>query len=350
MAPTVMKAVVTTGDGKVQLRSDVPVPKYKSTEVLVKVVAVGENPVDPFVASMSKEPGNIVGHDFAGIVEEIGADVRPGTRKIGERVTGSVHGTTYKDKGAFAEYLVVDAEKVTPLPDSISFPDGATLTVGTNTAFQMLYQSQNLARPSDPVKTPTPILVWSGATTVGQFLIQIAKASGYTIITTASQKNHEYLKSIGADTVFDYKDPDVAKKIREYTDDKLVHGFVCYASGEETNKLVSDSLSSSGAIVSSCVQHFRPTRENISSTMSNAYSLYGAEMTFPFPGPAVPEHSEAHKGYLKILADLLAQGKIKTPEVKIVPGGLSSISEAFELLQSQAVSAQKLVHIVAETP
>jgi NADPH:quinone reductase-like Zn-dependent oxidoreductase len=46
MAPTVMKAVVTTGDGKVQLKSDIPVPKPKSTEVLVKVIAVGENPVD----------------------------------------------------------------------------------------------------------------------------------------------------------------------------------------------------------------------------------------------------------------------------------------------------------------
>jgi NADPH:quinone reductase-like Zn-dependent oxidoreductase len=63
----------------------------------------------------------------------------------------------YKDKGAFAEYLVVDSEKILTLPDNLSFPDAATMSICANTAFQMLYQSQSMARPSNPVRIPTPV-------------------------------------------------------------------------------------------------------------------------------------------------------------------------------------------------
>jgi hypothetical protein len=63
----------------------------------------------------------------------------------------------HKDRGAFAEYLVTDGELVISLPDNLAFEDAATLGVAGFTTCQMLWQSQSLASPSNPVTSPTPV-------------------------------------------------------------------------------------------------------------------------------------------------------------------------------------------------
>lgn len=60
------------------------------------------------------------------------------------------------------------------------------------------------------------ILIWSGAPGVGLYAIRLAKLSGAEVVTTAGPHSHERLKKLGADAVFDYKDPEVSKKIREW--------------------------------------------------------------------------------------------------------------------------------------
>jgi NADPH:quinone reductase-like Zn-dependent oxidoreductase len=242
---------------------------------------------------------NIVGCDFAGIVEEIGSEVPEGVRKIGERVAGFVHGSElcfqhttitspsplfrrtetdicqgiHKDRGSYAEYLVADARLVISLPENLSFENAAGLGVTGFTACQMLYQVQHLATPYSPTTTREPVLVWSGASAVGQYVIQIAKLSGYTVITTASEKNHAYLKSIGADAVFDYKDPEVAQKIRAYTEGKLKIALDCI-SEKDTPQKISDSLSPEGGKVSAILP-YETVRPEVEIEISIAYSLLG---------------------------------------------------------------------------
>jgi NADPH:quinone reductase-like Zn-dependent oxidoreductase len=73
----------------------------------------------------------------------------------------------------------------------------------------------NLALPSSPSINQTPILIWGGSTAVGHYAIQLASLSGYKVYVTASPAVFDEVKNLGASEVFDYKDPETPKKIRE---------------------------------------------------------------------------------------------------------------------------------------
>jgi len=83
--------------------------------------------------------------------------------------------------------------------------------------------------------------VWSGASSVGQFAVQLAKLAGLTVVATASPKNHELLKSLGATHVFDYRDPDVVKKIKEVFF-KFLEGGIKFKEKEEVCRISSFEL------------------------------------------------------------------------------------------------------------
>lgn len=97
------------------------------------------------------------------------------------------------------------------------------------TAVQALFHTPRLALPLHPEgasRDNAPwVLIYSGATSVGQFAIQLARYAGYRVVTTASPKNFDLVKSLGADVVFDYRDRDVSAKIREATGDSLEYGL-----------------------------------------------------------------------------------------------------------------------------
>jgi NADPH:quinone reductase-like Zn-dependent oxidoreductase len=188
-----------------------------------------------------------VGHDFAGVVEELGPDVPDGVWTIGERVAGLVVGgqsslqrlflvhtpsrtesqtTGIEANGAFSEYLVARAElEVVPIPDGWSFEEAAQLGVPPMTALQCLHETLELPSPFEARSTAgqpqRTILIWGGASAVGQYAIQFAKLGGLRVLTTASSKNFDLVKGLGADEVFDYHDEGVVEKIRAATGNSL---------------------------------------------------------------------------------------------------------------------------------
>lgn len=97
------------------------------------------------------------------------------------------------------------------------------------TAIQALFHTPRLAltlRPEGASRDNAPwVLVYSGATSVGQFAIQLARYAGYRVITTASPKNFDLVKKLGADVALDYRDDNVAAMIREATGDSLEYSF-----------------------------------------------------------------------------------------------------------------------------
>jgi NADPH:quinone reductase-like Zn-dependent oxidoreductase len=113
-------------------------------------------------------------------------------------------------------YLVVDAKLgVVPIPDGWSFEEAAQLGVAPMTALQRLHQSLELpspfeARSTDPRCT---VLIWGGASAIGQYAIQFAKLSGLRVLTTASPKNFDLVRGLGTDEVFDYRDESVVEEI-----------------------------------------------------------------------------------------------------------------------------------------
>ena len=125
-------------------------------------------------------------------------------------------GTHDHANSAFQLYSVVPSIVVAPIPDSISFAQASVLPLSLSTASAALYQKDYLALPyptKDPKPTGETILIWGGSSSVGSSAIQLAVASGIDVITTASKRNFEYVKALGAKHAFDHGSEGVEEEI-----------------------------------------------------------------------------------------------------------------------------------------
>lgn len=140
------------------------------------------------------------------------------------------HHLTPGATGAFQQYVVVQRNAIAQLPSSIRTSVGVVLPLGISTASAGLFQKDflNLPFPSPSQQPPKPLnrvlLIWGGSSSVGSCAIQLAKAAGAIIITTASPKNFAYVKRLGAEEVFDYRAEDVEDQIVNWLQSKTVLG------------------------------------------------------------------------------------------------------------------------------
>ncbi|KAF7358098.1 GroES-like protein [Mycena venus] len=251
-----MKALVTVGDGTFRLQ-DVAVPTPGVDEVLVKVIAVAQNPTDWKTLLLHTQPGNILGCDFAGIIVHIGAEVPPG---IGPN-------------GAYAEYVKADAALVIALPDDMTFENAAQLGVASLTVCQCLYQCFRLPTPLQPASEPEDILIWSGTSATGQYAVQFAKLAGLRVISTSSPKNTGFVKSLGADEVFDYADSKTPKRVSVATGGSLKYAVDCISEGMTPNQ-VSMSLGKDGGTIATLLP-YESRRKGVKTVFILAYSALG---------------------------------------------------------------------------
>ncbi|MCM3545087.1 zinc-binding dehydrogenase [Priestia megaterium] len=175
-------------------------PLPNKGEVVVEVHAVGLNPVDYKTATNGNPHWtypHILGLDVAGTIDE-----------IGEGVAG------WK-KGGYAEYAVTTAHSISHIPDAVTFEEAAALPTAGYTAYEALFRKL----PMNHIQT---ILIHGGAGGVGGFGVQLAKNAGKTVFSTASAHNHEYVKSLGADYVIDYREENVVEKVLELTNGRGV--------------------------------------------------------------------------------------------------------------------------------
>jgi NADPH:quinone reductase-like Zn-dependent oxidoreductase len=284
------------------------------------------------------------------VVEAVGKDVKKSFKK-GDRVCGFVHGgnAVQPEDGAFAEYIVAKGDLQMKIPENMSFQEAATLGVGIITVGQGLYQSLKLAYPTEPIKDATPILIYGGSTATGTLAIQFAKLSGYKVITTCSPRNFDLVRSLGADAVFDYKDPQSPAEIRKQTDNKLKLAFDCI-SVEASAKFVEGAISTEGGDHSTLLS-IKTERENINSRLTLGYTAVGEAFKFgDIPFPAKPEDRAFAEKWIAIAEPILAQGKIKVHKPNVGKDGLKGVLEGLQLLKEDKVSGEKLVYNVSETP
>ena len=160
--------------------------------------------------------------------------------------------------GSYAEYLVTYADFVIPVPENWSLEEAGQLGIAPFTALMALYDLLGFPEPhSIPVPPPpppsapstsTPILISGGASSVGLYTIQIAKHSGLFVIATASERNFDLVRSLGADVVVDYRDPaKAAKQIREAAPGPIEHVLDCVSTGTSF-EIVAASLDGKGTI------------------------------------------------------------------------------------------------------
>ncbi|MBH9965842.1 zinc-binding dehydrogenase [[Bacillus] enclensis] len=214
-------------------------PAPGNGELLVEVHAVGLNPVDYKTATNGMPSWtypHILGLDVAGVVAEVGDGVT-GWEK-GDRIV--YHGD-FSKKGGYAEFAVITAHTASKLPEGISFEEAAALPTAGYTAYQALHRKL----PLDQINT---ILIHGGAGGVGGFAVQLAKLAGKTVISTASSHNHEYVKSLGADYVIDYREEDVKERVMEITEGRGVDAVIDAVSRQSATDAL-DMLAYMGHIV-----------------------------------------------------------------------------------------------------
>ena len=194
---------------------EMPTPIPQAGEVLVRIHASGVNPSD-IRARAGGRPGvtkppfpEIIPHsDGAGVIEAVGADVP--TNRVGQRVW-LWNGQWQRAFGTAADYIALPAEQAVPLPDSISYEQGAVLGIPGLTACHAVLGA------GDSIEGKN-ILISGGAGTVGHLAVQIATAYGANVMATAGGKDKcAEARQAGASHVFDYHSGDLSEQIMEAT-------------------------------------------------------------------------------------------------------------------------------------
>ncbi len=205
-----MQAIVVShfGGPEVLTIKELPLPEVRHDDVLIRVRAIGINPVDhktrsgKGMASRMGDPPLVLGWDVAGEVVEIGRRVTD--RSVGERVAGMVNFPA--PGGGYAEFVRADAREVAPIPDGVSFQTAAGLPLAGLTAYQALF---DVAK----IRIRNRLLIHGAAGGVGHLAVQLAKDAGCEIIGSASPRNRQYLEAIGVDQVVDHRDPKWEEKV-----------------------------------------------------------------------------------------------------------------------------------------
>jgi len=331
--PTKHRALVATSDKTVQVREK-ELPTLSADDVLVQVKGVTLNPTDwKHVANLLKD-GTSTGSDFAGVV------VRPdegGKWRKGDRVAGFTRGG-YLDNanGAFSEYIKSPSALLWRVPEATGWEDAASMGgIGLSTAVYVVNYKLGLPRWNSPSKEPVPFLIWSGATSVGDFLVQLSKILNLKAYVTASPKHHERLRSLGAAEVFDYKDPEVASKIKQASGGKIQYGVDCI-SENGTTKTAAQAFRGDGGKLATLLP-VKQEGEGWPSNVEIIHCLIYAALKKSNEG----DH-EVITSWNEDLPGFIESGRIKANPVVHRGEGLDKIGEGLEYLKSGKASGEKL--------
>lgn len=203
-----MKAAIykNYGPPEVVQLAEVEKPSPKDNEVLIKIHATTVNRTDTgfrsaeyfisrFWSGLLKPKNQILGNEFAGVIESVGKDVK--LFKTGDKVFG------YNDKtfGAHAEYMVMNEEgPIATMPENSSFEEAAAITEGAHYALCDIRAAKT--------KEGQSVLINGTTGAIGSAAVQIIKHLGAEVVAVCDTKNIELVKSLGADVVIDYKKED----------------------------------------------------------------------------------------------------------------------------------------------
>jgi len=208
-----MKAIQVqkTGGPEVLTLVDLPVPKPKANEALVKISAIGVNFIDVYFRE-GRYPSALPfvdGQEAAGTVTEVGSEVK--SLKVGDRVAYT------NVLGSYAEYAAVPADRLIKVPDKLKDQEAAAAMLQGMTAHYLVHSTY-------PLKKGETALIHAAAGGVGLLLVQMAKNIGARVIGTAgSEEKVKLARGAGADDVINYNQQDFEAETRRLTDGKGVH-------------------------------------------------------------------------------------------------------------------------------
>lgn len=320
-----------------------PTPTPGPDELLIEVKSIALNPVDYFQRDAGFPPianyPTVLGSDIAGIVVSVGSSVPSDALKPGTRVAAfasSFYKSGVPDYGAFQTRVIVSAASAVPLPSKMSFNEASLLPMAVATTWAGWY---SIGLPRDTAYTATDkkgMLIWGGASSVGSAAIQIAKTMGFHVYATASEKHHEYLKTLGASKVFDYKREDVVESI--------VKAAKADGVTIQTGLDAAIQLKSCFEVLKECKGPGTAMLASARQVPEDAPKMDGVEAKFIMPPVGEKERTEHfHFVFAVWLKEKLENGEfVPSPKIQVVEGGLESINKGLDELRG-GVSGTKLV-------
>jgi NADPH2:quinone reductase len=310
------------GPEVMQLR-EIPKPELRPGTVLIKNHAIGINFGDAFFLNgtylVKPRLPDIPGMEAAGVVEAVASDVQglsPGMR------------VAYIGMGAYADYIVIRQSRVIPLPDSVSFEDGASLPIAALTAWHMLHTVHHL-------EAGQTVIVHSAAGGVGIAAVQIAKAAGARVIGTVSRdEKMEVVRKFGADDVINYETHDFDVEAMRMTGGRGVD-LVLDAVGKPTFEKGLKCLAPFGQLVLFGRAGGAPEPLNVMSLFAKSLKVSG------FAVPIVYSIEDfMHRG-LEDSFPLIRSGKLKLPVGIKFP--LANAVEALDYMLSRRSTGKLLL-------
>ncbi|KAI0351252.1 GroES-like protein [Trametes cingulata] len=349
--PSLQKALILEHKCGPLVLKDVEVPKLWPGKILVRIEATALNPSDwkmqAYGILVPKYPF-VLGADAAGTVVEVGDAVDGYV--VGDRVLLQGFWDDPADpidpgfRGTFQQYIVVPVDNVSKYPSHLSLEEAATIPSGLATAAFALYNQASSG--SSAGLTPPweeggrgkyagkPIFILGGATSVGQYAIQLARMSGFSpIVVTASLHNTELLKSLGATHVLDRTLPgetlgEQARQIAGgYFD--IVYDAVSLS---ETLGVGYGATSPTGHFIVVLSNPIPGAEEGSQKKVHKAFSLINTAI-----------NRAVAQSLLSKLPQLLESGDIKPNRPEVLSGGLLGIPAGLERLRNNQVSGAKLV-------
>lgn len=351
--PTIQTALIAGPDRNFKLVHDQAVQELEPNAIMINTRAVALNPVDTKLSGDFVTIGAIFGFDCSGVVVAIGSDVRKDWQ-IGDRVCGSAGGMDPKrvNGGAFAEFTALPGELALRIPEGMSFEEAATLPTAVNTAALALFTSLKIPMSliNKPAEKSFPVLVYGGSTSVGSMAIQVLKQCGLRPITTCSPKNFDFVKSYGAEAVFDYRSPTCGADIKKYTKNSLAHVIDCITE-EGSMKICYEAIGRAGGRwvgMDPYPMNIANSRKVVKHEWVVAFRMTGMPCNWPAPftSEADPELSEQAIPFFDKMEELLADGLIKTHPARVSNGGFAAVIDGVGILRRKEVSAEKLVFSV----
>lgn len=361
------RAAILTGKGQpfeIQSRST---PKPGPGELLIAVKSVAFNPADAIMRSQGlfiTEYPTVTGFDMAGLVLEIGENVPTGDDEIpsfqpGTRVaaySASAWRSCAPEYGAFQEKCLVPWQHAAPLLDQrISWNHAATLPVSVQvplSAWDMMgipRMGEYGTASESPVEKNEVLLIWGASSSVGTMGVQSArimcqdpKSPFAAVYATAGSENHEYIRSLGADRVFDYKDYQAVDTMVSAAWSDGLNIRHCF--------LAMGQLSSCQAVLKAFVEDGRKAKIVSAPRLpADMKDVDGVEVMFVMPSMEDEERLSQFRYWMGTwLTKTLANGAIRpSPEPKVVGRGLELINEGLDKM-AQGVSCAKLVVEIGE--
>jgi len=242
--------------------------------------------------------------------------------------------------GGFQNFTIIKEVVTASIPDTLSFEKAAVIPLGISTSAVGLYEHLKLRLPPT---TPTNkdskeiVLIWGGASSMGSTAIQLVAAAGYSIITTASAKNHAYVKSLAPGsqiTIFDHADSEVTSKVIAHvktTGTEFAGAYDCIGDEKTTRACAEVIHAFGGGPLPSVLWPPNGLPEDVQAVFVNGGN----------PG-LVPDHIGA-KIWESFVPEALKNGMLQAkPDPMVVGHGLEAIQEAMEI-QKRGVSARKVV-------